>query len=298
LENLKVAIHGQSFAGPAVLENLALAYPEPVPGCFNIGLLHTSLTGREGHEAYAPCSLDDLKNRGYDYWALGHVHQYEMVHEDPPIVFPGCLQGRHVRETGRKGCVLVTVAEGEVGVVRNPLDVIRWEHLSVDLKGVETEKACLDRFVDSMGERIRRHEPLPVIARVVFTGETAVHERITGDPAYWKEAVRSVAIAAFGDSVWVEKIKLHTQSKTRKREITGHPGPLAELEKLVDDIKKDEDSLLELGKELESLFRKLPAEYRQSGDVIDLELPQAMAQLVEQAQAILVGGLKGEGPSA
>jgi hypothetical protein len=66
----------------------------------------------------------------------------------------------------------------------------------------------------------------------------------------------------------------------------------------VDDIKNDEDSLLELGKELESLFRKLPAEYRQSGDVIDPELPQAMAQLVEQAQAVLVRGLKGEGSSA
>lgn len=299
LENLKVAIHGQSFAAPAVLDNLALAYPEPVPGCFNIGLLHTSLTGREGHEAYAPCSLDDLNNRGYNYWALGHVHQYEMVHEDPPVVFPGCLQGRHARETGRKGCVLVTVEEGKVpGVVRHPLDVVCWEHLSVDIEGLETEKECLDCFIESLEERVRQHEPLPVIARVIFKGETVVHEQITGDPTYWKEAVRSVAIAAFGDSVWVEKIKLRIQPRTRISEMTGHPGPLTELEKLVDDIINDEGSLLELGKELENLFRKLPAEYRQGGEVMDPELPRVMAQLVEQARALLVRGLKGKEPAA
>jgi len=298
LENLKVSIHGQSFSEPAVLDNLALTYPEPVPGCFNIGLLHTSLTGREGHEAYAPCNLDDLKSRGYEYWALGHVHQYEMVHEDPPVVFPGCLQGRHTRETGRKGCVLITVVEGEApAVVRQPLDVIRWEHLSVDVKGAETEKECLDCFIEIMGEYVRRHEPLPVIARVVFTGKTAVYDQITGDPAYWKEAVRSVAIAAFGDSVWIEKIKLRLETNTSNSEITGHPGPLAELENLVNDISKDESSLLELGNELENLFRKLPVEYRQGGEAIDPELPRAMARLVEQAQAVLVRGLKGEGPA-
>ena len=39
-----------------------------------------------------------LVARGYDYWALGHVHQREVVHEAPHVVFPGNLQGRHVRD--------------------------------------------------------------------------------------------------------------------------------------------------------------------------------------------------------
>ncbi|MCP5049968.1 MAG: DNA repair exonuclease, partial [bacterium] len=112
LDTLKVAIHGQSFSTSAVTDNMALAYPDPVPGYFNIGLLHTSLNGREGHENYAPCTVEDLKNRGYDYWALGHVHQSEIVSSDPFIVFPGCIQGRHIRETGDKGGVLVTVESG------------------------------------------------------------------------------------------------------------------------------------------------------------------------------------------
>ena len=93
-------------------DNLASGYPRYDPGYFNIGMLHTSLTGRQGHEDYAPCSTDELKSKGYDYWALGHVHKREIVDKDPWIVFPGNIQGRHIRETGVKGVTLVTVEDG------------------------------------------------------------------------------------------------------------------------------------------------------------------------------------------
>ncbi|WP_197535633.1 metallophosphoesterase family protein [Pararhodospirillum photometricum] len=88
-----VVVHGQSYRERAVTTNLALDYPAPVPGAFNIGLLHTGLGGRGGHENYAPCTLADLLGRGYNYWALGHVHQAEVVHPDPPVVFPGIPHG-------------------------------------------------------------------------------------------------------------------------------------------------------------------------------------------------------------
>jgi len=100
INNIEVAIHGQSFASPAVKKDLSAKYPPPLPGFFNIGMLHTCATGREGHEPYAPCTLDGLRSKGYDYWALGHVHQHEVLMDDPLIVFPGNIQGRHVRETG------------------------------------------------------------------------------------------------------------------------------------------------------------------------------------------------------
>ena len=114
LGDLEVAVHGQGYASQAVTCDLSVDYPEPVPGCFNIGLLHTSADGREGHEPYAPCTVPSLVARGYDYWALGHVHRREVLHRDPWIVFPGNLQGRHVRETGAKGATLVTVEDRRV----------------------------------------------------------------------------------------------------------------------------------------------------------------------------------------
>jgi hypothetical protein len=74
IPGVDVAIHGQSYATSAVFEDLSDAYPNSKSGLLNIGLLHTCVTGREGHDRYAPCSVEGLKLKGYDYWALGHVH--------------------------------------------------------------------------------------------------------------------------------------------------------------------------------------------------------------------------------
>lgn len=54
IEKLGLAIHGQGYAVRAVTDDLAGGYPLASPHHFNIGLLHTSLDGREGHESYAP----------------------------------------------------------------------------------------------------------------------------------------------------------------------------------------------------------------------------------------------------
>jgi DNA repair exonuclease SbcCD nuclease subunit len=292
LDDLKVAVHGQSFARVAVTENLALDYPDPIPGYFNIGLLHTSLTGREGHEHYAPCSLDDLVNKGYDYWALGHVHQFERVAPDPPVVFPGCIQGRHIRESGAKGCVLVTAEEGmPIEISRHPIDVIRWERVPVDLDGVAGLDEIPERFQGAFEAVLARHDPRPVIARVAFDGETDLHDRIAADPEHIKHAVRSLAIANFGDRAWIEKVSVKTKPKTRP---VADPGPLRELRTLVDGLMANPPDLLELGNELSSLFQKLPPDYRQGDANLQPDDPEQLRQLVEQAHALLVHQLKKE----
>ena len=61
LPHLPVSIHGQSFANRAIPENLALAYPAPDPGRFNIGLLHSSVAGSAVHATYAPCDAEQLR---------------------------------------------------------------------------------------------------------------------------------------------------------------------------------------------------------------------------------------------
>ena len=109
LEQSGVAIHGQSFATAAVLEDLSAAYPPAVAGMLNIGLLHTCATGREGHQPYAPCTIPGLISKHYDYWALGHAHGHEVLNREPEIIFSGNVQGRHIHEHGPKGCMLVHV---------------------------------------------------------------------------------------------------------------------------------------------------------------------------------------------
>ena len=66
IDELSVAVHGRSFPERAVDEDLVPAYPEPVLGFFNVGILHTSLSGRPGHDTYAPTSVATLESKGYD----------------------------------------------------------------------------------------------------------------------------------------------------------------------------------------------------------------------------------------
>ncbi|BBO81718.1 metallophosphoesterase [Desulfosarcina ovata subsp. sediminis] len=290
IDALKVAVHGQSFSRAAVTENLAAGYPAPVAGHVNIGLLHTSLTGRPGHENYAPCALEDLVNKGYDYWALGHVHQAEIVTHDPPVVFPGCVQGRHVREGGEKGCMLVVMEEGAAPLIHHQtIDVIRWTRTVVDLTGANTIDEVLDRFREEFEKTVARNEPLPVIARIELAGRTELHTRILADVEYIKQALRSTAAVAFGDRAWIEKIQVNT------RPVRGRvpdSGPINELNLLVERLSSSPDDLQALGDELAPLFQKLPADYRQNAASFRPDDPEAMARLLAQAHALLVQRLR------
>jgi DNA repair exonuclease SbcCD nuclease subunit len=133
IEEMGLAIHGQGYPARAVTEDMTGCYPLASAHHFNIGLLHTSLDGREGHESYAPTNVNSLLSKGYEYWALGHVHAREIVHQYPWVVFPGNIQGRHIREVGPKGCTLVTAEDGRVvNVEHRDLDIMRWAVTVVD----------------------------------------------------------------------------------------------------------------------------------------------------------------------
>ena len=163
LEAHGVAIHGQSFPSRAVTEDLSAAYPPPRAGLFNIGLLHTSAEDPGEHETYAPCRVESLAVKGYDYWALGHIHARRTLHERPWIVFPGNIQGRHVRESGAKGCALVEVRHGRVeSVEHRATDVLRWAQIAVDLDGAATaeEIALRLRFALSEAQDAAEGRPL------------------------------------------------------------------------------------------------------------------------------------------
>lgn len=153
LEEHNVAIHGQSFSTSAVTKNLAEDYPKADAGSFNIGVLHTCATGRDGHENYAPCSMSDLLGKGYDYWALGHVHKREVLNTEPLIVFPGNIQGRHIKETGPKGCTVVSVDDkNRATETFEDLSVFRWEHCVVNIGGATTGDDVLAQLEETLAQ--------------------------------------------------------------------------------------------------------------------------------------------------
>ncbi len=88
--------------------------------------------------------MAELIGKGYDYWALGHVHARSVLSQAPWVVFTGNLQGRHVNEPGPKGATLLTVRDGAIAAAEHvDLDVVRWAHLRVDLSGCTVfEESC------------------------------------------------------------------------------------------------------------------------------------------------------------
>ena len=177
IEFLKIAIHGQSYREREVTDNLAEQYPTPLDGYFNIGMLHTCATGGNSlHAPYAPCTVDQLVRKGYDYWALGHVHQRAVLHERPPIVFPGNIQGRHVREPAPegKGVTLVEVQDGEVLTLNHiPLDTVRWTHLTIDITGLDQVEDVYARVAAEVRTAANLTEERLLAVRLTLTGHSS-----------------------------------------------------------------------------------------------------------------------------
>ena len=243
---LGIAVHGQGYARRDVTENLAASYPAPNSGLFNIGLLHTALNGREGHATYAPCTKNQLVDRGYDYWALGHVHTREVVASEPWVVFPGNLQGRFVKETGPKGATLVTVDDNHqvVSVVPHTLDVVRWEHLEVDASAVTGVPELCDLVRIAMAGAKETAGDRLLAVRVSAVGTSAAHTALWRGRAEFTAEVR--ALANEFDRVWVEKVRPATSPPREPADLAGLLDTVADLRRGAADLRADPEQLAAL----------------------------------------------------
>jgi exonuclease SbcD len=290
LPEIGIAIHGQSFADRAIPHNLAAGYPEPVPGLFNIGVLHTSATGRPGHDTYAPCELRDLVSKGYDYWALGHVHTREVLCEEPYVIFPGNLQGRHVNESGAKGFTLVTVEGGRVRQVEPiPVDVVRWARVTVDVSSA----SALDETCPLIGRALKaavdEADGRMLALRVVLTGASPAHRVLAGDPERLEAECSSLALQARGD-VWIERVEVETVLP----EATAAPSEgFNDLVQLLRDVRLDPDECTAIRETLEQGLGKLPAGARSKSGLDDLA-PEQLERILADAEALLLHHLTSE----
>lgn len=213
LKALNVTIHGRSFPQRDVTQNIARDYPAAIPGQFNIGVLHTACQGNENsHAPYAPCTVEQLANHGYDYWALGHIHSRAVLHEEPYVVYPGVLQGRNARETGPKGATIVAVADGKVSAVtHHELDVVRWASVVVNVGRAATRTALLNSIREELDRVCINAGDRAIAIRLCLVGETALHNQLLIEPEALREDVEALAMVLRND-IWLEKLVVNTSA--------------------------------------------------------------------------------------
>lgn len=262
INELKVALHGRSYKDAATFENLATSYPAPVAGWLNIGVLHTALEGNSEHANYAPCSLAELNAKSYQYWALGHVHEHAILQESPWVVFPGNLQGRHIRETGERGAIMVTADEtGIQSVERLLVDVLRWHVVEVDASDVTTLEEVV-RLIGRAFEQLITKTPdkIYLSVRVCIKGKTVAHGELFGLESQLREEVLGQAAGQGIDRLWVEKVRIETEPIVDAAHMAERSDAITDLQHFLDEAPEDEALLESLLEDLLPLVNKMPIE--------------------------------------
>ena len=212
LEQWGVALHGRSFPAREPPVDFVASYPAARPGLVNIGVLHTALQGARDHAPYAPCTVEDLRRFGYDYWALGHVHAQSIVATDPWVVYPGNIQGRSVRETGAKGAMRVTVEDGRI-VEAAPFacDAARWAHETLDIS-VCAEEADVAAAADALFARaVADAEGRPLALRLRLAGVSPRHASLVAARERLEGDLRARAFA-HAEDFWIERLQVATSA--------------------------------------------------------------------------------------
>lgn len=280
--DIGVRVVGRGFPEREVRDDYVRQFPVRDGADFHLGLLHTNVGGSAEHGNYAPSDLHSLQGLGYDYMALGHIHAHAVLSDAPWVVYPGNLQGRHVRETGPKGAVQFEVKNGRVqNFERLIVDVARWTRLDVDVG----ECAVIDDVHEAIETALRRAsmeaEGRPLAARVMLRGETALHERLQASTEALGSEARAAAVRLRGAGTWVESVRVHT-TIPRARDAHARGALDNELRTLLasDEFGKD------LKAEFASLRKALPAPWPQRLDEL---LDTGAADGAELLRALLAG---------
>ncbi len=300
-DSIGVAVHGRSFATKAVMEDLSREYPSAIPGYFNLGLLHTCLTGSEGHQSYAPTSPDKLLTKGYDYWALGHIHDRRQCHlaEQTPIVFSGNIQGRHIRETGAKGCMILSVdASNKIRSTFHPLDVTRWAVMPYDATDVGDIDDLFVKFTAWLKAQLDEVAHRPIAVRVRVSGKTTLHDAYHRDVFGLENQLRAIALQYGAGRVWVEQLRLRTERALATGEnrvviSASAEGPYASLHHVLQQYRNNQEARDSIPGLLKPLWSKLPDHLMQDEtEPFRSDTPAAISQWIDQIEPELISRLQ------
>ncbi|MCG7406078.1 DNA repair exonuclease [Paenibacillus sp. ACRRX] len=309
-------VTGMSYGSQAVYTNLASLYPfDPekeaernetdaeyndgaptMSKLFRIGMLHGTLDGREEHDPYAPCSKQELLAKGYQYWALGHIHKREIANEYPHMVYPGNIQGRHVKESGKKGAYVVDVEQdNRISMQFHPLDTVRWLDCKISIEAVGSRQEMSDLLLSTLDEMRQAAEGRTTLARITFFGRTSIHHELTSGTLLkeleetWKEAEEE-RLEHQESLVWPVQLRVDSRAVSNIE-------AWRESEHFIGDLVRMAESHAEVGEGMQSLIDEAIGPMLQQRRLVQWleEQPESTrAAWLEEAMHLVVGMLEGE----
>lgn len=175
---------GFSYLNNHITRDMIPDFPEKGQD-YTFGLMHTQEKAQAGN-VYAPFTTSEVQNLNYDYFALGHIHARNNLSEDPWIVYPGNIQGRHINEMGAKGCYLGEIDEQtkKTTIEFKQTSPIIWQAAEINLED-EIDKAGLQsKIIDALNQaKQKTYFSLTIKGAQYLTEE---ERELTADTDFWQ----------------------------------------------------------------------------------------------------------------
>ncbi|SFJ63207.1 DNA repair exonuclease SbcCD nuclease subunit [Halobacillus dabanensis] len=216
-------IYGFSYETREVKERKVASYKRVGEAAYHIGMLHGSVETNTEHDVYAPFSIEELKNQGMDYWALGHIHKREVLSEDPPIIYPGNIQGRSRKEAGEKGCYLVENAQGTWNHTFLPLHSFTYETAIVECGHLNSPDQ-LEKALEEAKKRVEANYTSTMLTITLRTDHSNLREwKLTGYIDEWVEIVNATEDTGSNEWIWIDDVKIIDRPQWNETELLkGH----------------------------------------------------------------------------
>ena len=134
-----------------LISSLVLDYDK-----FNIVMLHGQQNNYTSKNKAENIALGELRNKGIDYLALGHVHEFhcEELDKRGKWCYSGCLEGRGFDECGEHGFVLLDIDEKSMQYTCEmvPFASRTLHQMEVDVTGCVTSSEMADAVEDALAE--------------------------------------------------------------------------------------------------------------------------------------------------
>ncbi|WP_102347462.1 metallophosphoesterase family protein [Bacillus sp. Marseille-P3661] len=228
-------IYGFSYGQRAVTENMTTYYQMIEGAPFHIGMLHGNLKGGTDHDAYAPFTVEELLDKQFDYWALGHIHKRQQIHENPPIIYPGNIQGRHTNEKGEKGCYVIELSKEQTLSKFIPVAEIIWDNIEISIDNVETFDQLIDKIQIQKNEL--RLNNRSVLLTLSIKGSGPLHSLLQQPNATEQllELINDIQEEDQKHFIWTIACRINTSIPYDRNQLKTEPHFLGDLLRQIDD---------------------------------------------------------------